>query len=154
MHTCARTDACARAYMCIFVSRFEISMKLPFKRYKVCPNRTIINEVMGSSILKVDLGLWHRCGHVAGVGTCGRVWQAVGTCDRGGGRVSGHVAGVRVCGRGSALAHRWRHAAEVGTCGEVWKHVAGCGDRWQGWWQGVGACGRGGGMSYGVSSSA
>ena len=24
-----------------------------------------------------------------------------------------------------------------------WEHVVGCGDMWHGWWQGVGACGRG-----------
>ena len=37
-----------------------------------------------------------------GVGTCGRVWQGVGECGRGGDRVWGHVAGVGVCGRGQA----------------------------------------------------
>ena len=35
----------------------------------------------------------------------------------------------------------------VETCDRVWAHVAGgvigCGDMWQGLWQGVGACGRG-----------
>ena len=39
--------------------------------------------------------------------------------------------------------HGLRHAAGVGTCGRVWRHVTGCGDMWHGWWQGVGACGRG-----------
>ena len=76
----ARVYAHVRAYMCIFVSIFEISMKLPFKRYKVCPNRTIINKVMGCSIFKVDLGLWYRQGHVAGQGTCGRVWGHIAGC--------------------------------------------------------------------------
>ena len=39
--------------------------------------------------------------------------------------------------------HGRRHAAGVGMCGRVQGHVAGCGDMWHGWWQGVGACGRG-----------
>ena len=30
------------------------------------------------------------------------MWQGVGACGRGGGRVSGHVVGVGVFGRGSA----------------------------------------------------
>ena len=68
------------------------------------------------------------------------MWQSVGV----GGRVWGHVAGVEVCHMGLALVHRQRHVAGVGTCGRVWGYVAGCGSMWQGWWQGVGACGRGG----------
>ena len=36
-------------------------------------------------------------GHVVG---CWGMWQGVGACCRGSGRVSGHVAGVDVCGRG------------------------------------------------------
>ena len=36
-------------------------------------------------------------GHVVG---CGGMWQGVGACGRGGGRVWGHVVGVGVCGRG------------------------------------------------------
>ena len=33
--------------------------------------------------------------------------------------------------------------AGVGWYGRMWGHVAGCGGMWQGWWQGVEACGRG-----------
>ena len=33
------------------------------------------------------------------------------------------------------------------TFGRVWGHVGGCGDMSHGWWQGVGACGRGLDMS-------
>ena len=47
--------------------------------------------------------------------TCGRVWGHMAGCG-GMWQGVGHVAGV----------------------------VAGCGGMWQGWWQGVGACGRGG----------
>ena len=39
------------------------------------------------------------------------MWQGLGACDRGGGRVWGHVAGVGVCGRGS-WPTTW-----MGTCG-------------------------------------
>ena len=60
-----------------------------------------------------------------GVGACGRVWW--------------HVVGVDVCGRASGLRHRWGHVTRVGTMSRVWGHVAG-------WWQGVGTCGRDGGM--------
>ena len=72
------------------------------------------------------------------------MWQSVGACGRGGGKVWGHVAGVGVCGRVSGLRHGWGHVTGVGTCGRVWWHVAGCGSMWQGWWQGVGECGMGG----------
>ena len=54
------------------------------------------------------------------MGACGRVW--------------GHVAGVNVCGRGSGLWHRRDMWQESG-------HMVGSEDMWQG----VGACGRGGG---------
>ena len=70
------------------------------------------------------------------------MWQGVGACGRGGGRVWGHVAGVGVCGRGSGLCHGWRHG-RVGAYGRVWRHVVGCGGMWQRWWQGVGPCHRG-----------
>ena len=63
------------------------------------------------------------------MGACGRVW--------------GHVAGLGVFGWGSGLWHGWGHVVRVGACGRVWGHVAGCGGMWQGWWQGVEACGRG-----------
>ena len=69
--------------------------------------------------------------HVVG---CGGMWQGMGTCHMGGGRVWGHVAGVWghvagvwICHRGSGLVHGRRHVAGVGTCGRVWGHVAGCG---------------------------
>ena len=52
-------------------------------------------------------------GHVVG---CGGMWQGVGACCRGSGRVSGHVAGVDVCGRGSAYID-----------GDVWQGVGACG---------------------------
>ena len=38
--------------------------------------------------------------HVVG---CGGMWQGVGTCCMGGGRVWGHVAGVLIRNRGSGL---------------------------------------------------
>ena len=41
----------------------------------------------------------------------------------------------------------WEHVVGCGVCGRVWGHVAGCGDMLHGWWQGVGACGRGLDMS-------
>ena len=66
------------------------------------------------------------------------MWQLVGACGRGGGRVWGHVAEVGVCGRVSGLQHGWRHMAGMGTYGRVWDM-----------WQGVGACGRGGGRVWG-----
>ena len=50
---------------------------------------------------------------------------------------------------GLALVHRWRHVAGVGTCGRVWGYVTGGRGMWQGWWQGVGACGRGGHVIWG-----
>ena len=60
------------------------------------------------------------------------------------------MAGVGVCGRVSGLWHGLGHVARVGTCCRVWGHVAGCGSMWQGWWQGVRACGRGGVCGRGV----
>ena len=84
---------------------------------------------------------------------CGGMWQGVGTCSIGGGRVWGHVTGVWVHGRGSGLVNGRRHVAGVGICGRVWGHVAGCGDMWHRWWQGVGACGRGLGTWKGVRPS-
>ena len=67
----------------------------------------------------------------------------MGACGRGGGRVWGHMAGVGVCGRGSGLWHGWGHVVGIGAYGRVLGHVAGCGDMWQRWCQGVGACHRG-----------
>ena len=55
------------------------------------------------------------------------MWQCVGTCHMGGGRVWGNVAGVWIHHRGSGLVHGRRHVAGVGTCGRVWRHVVGCG---------------------------
>ena len=51
----------------------------------------------------IDGDMWQGEGHVVG---CGGMWQGVGACGRGGGRVWGHVAGIGVCGRGSGLWHR------------------------------------------------
>ena len=79
--------------------------------------------------------MWQGWGHVAG---CGGMWQGVGACGMGGGRVWGQVTEIWVCGRGSGLWCSWAHV--VG-----WGHVAGCGGRWQG----VGACGMGGGRVWG-----
>ena len=69
---------------------------------------------------------------------CGGMWQGVGECGRGGGRVWGHVAGVRVCSRGSGYGMDGGHVVGVG-------HVVGYRDMWQG----VGACGKGGGRVWG-----
>ena len=65
----------------------------------------------------MDGDMWWRLGHVVG---CGDMWQGVGACGRGGGRVWGHVVGVGVFGRGSGLCHRWGYVAG-------WGHVVGCG---------------------------
>ena len=67
--------------------------------------------------------MWQGWGHVVGSED---MWQGVGACGRGGGRVSGHVAGVGVCGRVSGLWHGWEHVAGMGACGRVW-------GMWQGW---------------------
>ena len=50
---------------------------------------------------------------------CGGMWQDVGACGRGGGRVWGYVAGVDVCSRGSGQKHGWGHVVRVGACGRV-----------------------------------
>ena len=71
--------------------------------------------------------MWQGWEHVVG---CGDMWQGVGTCHMGGGRVKGHVVGVWIRHRESGLVHGRRHVAGVGTCGRVWGHVAGCGDMW------------------------
>ena len=87
-----------------------------------------------SVFFTLGLGTWGWVGP-----RVGGMWQGLGVC----GRVWGHVAGCGACGRGSGLVHGRRHAAGAVTCGRLWRHVAGCGDMWHGWWQGVGACGRG-----------
>ena len=45
---------------------------------------------------------------------CGGMWQGVGACGRGSGRVWGHVTGVGASGMGSGLWHGWRHVAGLG----------------------------------------
>ena len=97
-------------------------------------------EVVGQAY-GIDGDMWQGCRHVVGSED---MWQVVGACGRGGGRVWGHVAGVGVCGRVSGLQHGWGHVAGVGIYSRVWGHVAGCG----GMWQGVGECGRGGGRVW------
>ena len=94
--------------------------------------------VVGGQPCGIDGDMWQGWNEVVG---CRGMWQDVGACGRGGGRVWEHVAGVNVCGMGSGLWHRRRHVAGVAACGRVWGHVVGCGGMWQGWWQGVGACG-------------
>ena len=47
----------------------------------------------------MDGEMWQGWEHVVG---CGDMWQGVGTCGMGGGRVWGHVAGVWICHRGQA----------------------------------------------------
>ena len=66
---------------------------------------------------------------------CGDMWQGVGACGRGSGRVWGHVTG------GGGVWYGVRPIAWTGTShsGMVWGHVAGCGSTWQG----VGLCARG-----------
>ena len=56
--------------------------------------------VWGLMAYGVDRDMWQGWGHAVG---CGNMWQGMGVCGRGGGRVWGHVAGVKVCGRGSGL---------------------------------------------------
>ena len=97
--------------------------------------------VVGGQAYGIDRDIWQGWGHVVGSGC---MWQGVGACGRGCGRVWGHVAGVGVCGRGSGLSmdgDMWQSGDRV-CGGRVWGHVAGCG----GMWQGVEAYGRGGGM--------
>ena len=72
----------------------------------------------------MDGDMWQGWGHVVG---CKGMWQGVGACGRGGGRVCGHVAGVWTCGRRSGIWYRLGHVARVGACGRVWGQVAGCG---------------------------
>ena len=91
-------------------------------------------------------------GHVVG---CGGMWQGVGACGRGGGRVWRHMAGMGVCGRGSGLWHGWGHMAGEGTYGRVWGYVAGCGHMGRVWGRVWGECGRGRGyvvwgQAYGI----
>ena len=54
----------------------------------------------------MDGEMWQGWEHVVG---CGDMWQGVGTCGMGGGRVWGHVAG---CGD---MWHGWWQG--VGACG-------------------------------------
>ena len=99
--------------------------------------------VVGGQAYGIDRDIWQGWGHVVGSGC---MWQGVGACGRGGGRVWGHVAGVGVCGRGSGLSmdgDMWQRWGHVVGCGGMWQ---GKGGMWQGWWQGVEAYGRGGGM--------
>ena len=56
--------------------------------------------VVGGQAYGIDGDMWQGWGHVAG---CGDMWQDVGTCGRGGGRVWGHMAWVGTCGRVSGL---------------------------------------------------
>ena len=85
--------------------------------------------MVGGQAYVMDGDIWQGWRHVVG---CGGMWQGVGACGRGGGRVWGHMAGVGVCGRGSGLWHGWGHVAGEDTYGRVWGHVAGCGGMWQG----------------------
>ena len=76
-----------------------------------------------------------RWRHVVG---CEGMWQGVGACDRGGGRVWGHVA----------VAGYVVEDQAYDMDGDMWSglgHVAGRG----GMWQGVGECGRDGGRVWG-----
>ena len=45
----------------------------------------------------MDGNMWWGWGHVVG---CGGMWQGVGACGRGSGRVWGHVAGCGVMWQG------------------------------------------------------
>ena len=42
----------------------------------------------------MDREMWQGWEHVVG---CGDMWQGVGTCGMGGGRMWGHVVGVWIC---------------------------------------------------------
>ena len=66
------------------------------------------------------------------------MWQGVGACGRGGGRVWGHVAGSEVMVGGQAYIIN-------GDMWQGWDGVVGC----VGMWQSVWACGRGGGRVWG-----
>ena len=60
---------------------------------------------------------------------CGGMWQGVGACGRGSGRVWG-------MSWGGGMWYGFRPIAWMGTCGgggpcgRVWEHVAGCGVMW------------------------
>ena len=89
----------------------------------------------------MDGEMWQGWEHVVG---CGDMWQVVGTCGMGGGRVWGHVAGVWIC---QLHEHSWSALAMckllcancyvqtgcanwscklvgVEACDRVWGHVA------------------------------
>ena len=66
-------------------------------------------------------------GHVAGVMTgCGGMWQGLG-----------YLVGGQAYGMDGDM---WWGLGHVVGCGDMWQGVWAM---WQGWWQGVGACGRG-----------
>ena len=80
--------------------------------------------MVGGQAYGMDGNMWWGWGHVVG---CEGMWQGVGACGSGSGRVWGHVAG---CGG---------HVAVVDVCGKPTVslqhrlgHVAGCGGMWQG----------------------
>ena len=85
---------------------------------------------------------------------CGGMWQGVGACGRGSGRVWGYVVWVQAYSLDGDMWWGWAMWQGVGACGRVWGHVVGGGGMSQGigtygrgWggdmWQGVGAGGGG-----------
>ena len=100
--------------------------------------------MVGGQAYRMDGDIQQGWGHLAG---CWGMQQGVGTCCMSGGRVWRHLAGGGgMCG----VSGLWHKCGRGGTCGMVWGHVAGCEGMWQGWWQGVGACGRGRGAWMGT----
>ena len=63
--------------------------------------------VVGGQAYGIDRDIWQGWEHVVGSGC---MWQGVGVCGRGGGRMWDHVAGVGYVVGGRASA--W-----MGTCG-------------------------------------
>ena len=114
--------------------------------------------MVGGQAYSIDGDMWQAWDGVVG---CGDMWQSVGACGRGGGRVWGHVAGVGVFGRCDFkkiisrlilnvetkdlyVRNLWIEPVNikqgVGACGRVWGHVAGVGvfGRGSGLWHGWG----------------
>ena len=90
-------------------------MRHPLKNGPARPRyRARLYKWVGGQAYGIDRDMWQELGHVVGSED---MWQGVGACGRGGGRVWGHVAGVGVCGRVSGIQHGWGH--EAGS-GDMW----------------------------------
>ena len=122
--------------------------------------------IIGHQALCMDGEMWQGWEHVV---ECGDMWQGVETCGMGGGGCGGMWQGLDMstpralveccsyvqtamckllCANCYVQTGRanWSCKLVVQTGRVNWlvsRHVTGCGDMLHGWWQGVGACGRG-----------